>query len=446
MKKVLVYGLKSSGIAVIDALIDDYDIYIYDDNREQLEKINEYYCGIVKVIYNLENELDKIINEFSFVVISPAISIYKKEIKSMIDSGLEVIGELELGYKLGVKPLVSITGSNGKSTTVKLIEYIFIVSKKCARAVGNIGEPITKFFSLQQKNLINEVSSFQLETIKDYTSPISAILNITPNHLDRHKTFEEYKRTKLKLLNNASIKVLNYDDENLKNIKGYYFSIKEKVKGAYLDNKDGYLKLNVKRLIPLIHKSELKILGDHNIQNALASSLICYLLGIKLRYIKYGLRNFKGLKHRLNVVDKIDNITFINDSKSTSIDSCLTAVKSLKDDITLLLGGKDKNLDYVDMFKELSKIENIKNIIVYGEICQNLYNDYKKSNAHTNIYRCNRLQDSIEKAIQVTNKGIILLSPATSSFDEFECFEDRGNFFEKQVREYVNERKKQVKK
>lgn len=435
MKKALVYGLKSSGLAVINVLLKEYEVYVYDDSNLTLQKVIKEYNGKVKQFESFSNENLK---ELSFIVISPSISIYKPEIIKAKELDVDVIGELEFGYKCGIRPLVSVTGSNGKSTTVKLIEYIFKVAGKSAKAVGNIGEPITNFLSTKNKNLINEVSSFQLETIKSYSSPISVILNVSPNHLDRHFNFETYLNTKLKIfyyLNDEDIKIVNYDDDNLKKItlpKTFFFSMTQKVRGAYY--KDGYLYLNIKRKTNLISKEELKLKGNHNIQNILAASLVCYFAGIKIKYIKSALRNFLGLEHRLTFVDKKNDITFINDSKSTSADSCLVAVNSFNEDIYLLLGGKDKGLDYKEMFKKMPK--NVKAVFLYGETLKIMKNDLLLGNTNLCYYETKTLNEAIEKSYKVATKNsIILLSPATSSFDEFSCFEERGEFFIKKVKE-----------
>lgn len=446
MKNILIYGLKNSGLAVIEALINENNIFIYDDDKRNLENVYNSYKREVNIFKNFD---ETNLKQIDLIVISPAISIYKKEIIFAQNLGIKVIGEMELGYLMGIQPKISVTGSNGKSTLVKMIEYTFKVAGKNAKAVGNIGVPISNFFSDGERNLINEVSSFQLESINTYRSPISVILNVTPNHLDRHLTFNNYLNSKLRLINNANdtdIKILNYDDENLKKIKlknTYFFSLKDKVKGAYLD-RNNFLCLNIKKKIIILKKEELSLKGEHNILNCLACILVCYFSGIKVKYIKRALRTFKGLEHRQKVVFEYKGVKFIDDSKSTSIDSCLTALKVFKEPIILLLGGKDKNLDYTEMFEKMPK--NMKKIIIFGETANKMERNIVDSKTTIEYKKVNKLIDAINEAINsASNSDVVLLSPATSSFDEFSCFEERGKYFENKVKEIIkNNEKNQI--
>ncbi|MBQ7306940.1 MAG: UDP-N-acetylmuramoyl-L-alanine--D-glutamate ligase [Clostridia bacterium] len=437
MENVLIYGLKNSGKSVIKALENNYNLFIYDDNKKVLNNTYQEFFGKVKI---LDNFCCDNIKNFSLIVISPSISIYKKEIVEAKKMGIKVIGEMELGYLLGIRPLVSVTGSNGKSTTVKLIEHILQKSNKKAEAVGNIGKPITSFCNKEKGNLINEVSSFQLESIDKYRSKIGVLLNISPNHLDRHNNFETYKNEKLKLLLHSKIKIINFDDKNFlfkKNKNTFYFSLTKKVKGAYIEK--NYVVINIKKKIRLIKISEIKLKGQHNLQNILVASLVCYLLGIKKKDIKKRLKSFEGLEHRLQKVASYKGITFVNDSKSTSIESCLVAVKSFTSNIILLIGGKDKNLDYKSMFKDMPN--NIKRIVIYGQTKQKMENDLLLSNTRIEYKVCNNLKEAVDYSFLIAeNKDIVLLSPATSSFDEFSCFEERGKYFANRVKEIINEK------
>ena len=354
---------------------------------------------------------------------------------------IKVIGEMELAYLLGARPKVSVTGSNGKSTTVKLIEHIFLNSKKNAEAVGNIGKPLSMFCNSKNKVLINEVSSFQLETIEKYFSQIGVVLNITPNHLDRHKDFEVYKKEKLKLLKSSKIKIINYDDKNLnfyKNKNTFYVSLNKKVKGVYIEN--DYIILNINRKIKLLKINELRLKGKHNLYNVMFSCLVSFLLKVKIKDIKNGVRTFCGLEHRLEKVATHKGITFINDSKSTSIDSCLVAVNSFSNNVILLIGGKDKNLDYKPMFQSFKN--NIKKIIIYGETKQKMEQDLILSKSCVEYVVCNNLKEAIEFSFKIAKReDTVLLSPATSSFDEFSSFNERGEYFSKLVKEIISEKR-----
>ena len=437
MKNLLVYGLSLSGKAVIENK-KDYNVYIFDDNYSVTEKtLKEYNYVNVFPGFNYDN-----LKDISLIVISPAISIYNSNILLAKKMGIKVISEVEYAYQNGIISEINVTGSNGKSTTVKFIEYALNRGGYDAIATGNIGIPLTGVKN--DKILVNEISSFQLEAIDNFHSHISVITNVTPNHLDRHKNFETYLSAKLNLIKNSKKEdyiIVNFDDENLKKINGdnvYYFSTKSEVKGAFCD-KNGDIYINFDKKDKIINKNELGILGEHNVYNILAGIIVCYIKKINKNDIIYSVKNFKGLKYRVNVFLEKDGIKYVDDSKSTSIDSCLASVKCFTSPLVLLLGGSDKGLDYKDMFLNLPT--NVKCLVIYGKTKYKMVKNLLESKRKIKYYiKDNLYKATIFGAGMLKSGDVLLLSPATSSFDEFKNFMERGDFFEKTVREVINDK------
>lgn len=441
-KSVLVYGLGRSGKSSIKLLKKDYNVFIYDE--DETLKLNLAKEFNVKFI---DNFLDtKFLKKLNFVVISPAISIFSENFQILKQLNLTIISELQLGYDYGVKPVVSVTGSNGKTTTVKLIEYIGNYNYKNYEAVGNIGIPLTEKVEENNKNYIAEVSSFQLANITNYKSYISCFLNINENHIDWHRTYSNYIESKKNLIKNIDRNdcvIINLDDEILNNwipdCKLYYFSMKQKCYGAYCKNGKIYLNIDRKKYICKV--KNLKLKGNHNVQNVLCAIICSTLLKVNKKAIVKAIKNFSPLEHRIEFVEKFKNITFINDSKSTSPNACLTAIKSIKNKIVLLIGGKDKSLSYKNLFLNLPK--NVEYIIFYGENSKKLVNEFLENNVYSiRFMQQNTLKDAFNFAMTLKIEEFTLLfSPATSSFDEFDNYEERGDFFKKLVRNFINEKK-----
>lgn len=440
-KKVLVYGMGESGQGAIKLLLKHKaKIYAYDDNFKMVENLPN---NIIKV----ENITENFLKQIDLIVLNPSVSIYSENIKLALLLNKKIISEIELAFLFKKGNIISITGSNGKSTTSTLIYNILKQADIKTSLVGNIGNSFSGEVSLNKKQTyVVEVSSFQLETSNKYNSKIACFLNFTENHLDRHFSLKEYFETKLKIFQNQSRKdfsVLNYDDEKVRNIttksNTYYFSKNNKVKGVYVFNNYIYFN-NGKTEEKVLNICDIKLKGEHNLENVLCAVLVAKLYKIKNEDIILAVSRFYGLEHRIEFVDKIDNILFYNDSKSTTVKSTKTAIKCFSEDrVLLILGGSDKGFGFDDLFENLDK--QVKHIICLGEVKDKILLSSKKYN-FDNIESV----DSFDLAVKLSlitakreNLNVVLLSPATASFDSFKNFEERGETFKKLVKDFKSE-------
>lgn len=440
-KKVLVYGMGESGQGAIKLLLKHKaKIYAYDDNFKMVENLPD---NIIKV----ENITENFLKQIDLIVLNPSVSIYSENIKLALLLNKKIISEIELAFLFKKGNIISITGSNGKSTTSTLIYNILKQADIKTSLVGNIGNSFSGEVSINKKQTyVVEVSSFQLETSNKYNSKIACFLNFTENHLDRHFSLKEYFETKLKIFQNQSHKdfsVLNYDDEKVKNIttksNTYYFSKNSKVKGVYVFNNYIYFN-NGKTEEKVLNICDIKLKGEHNLENVLCAVLVAKLYKIKNEDIILAVSRFYGLEHRIEFVDKIDNILFYNDSKSTTVKSTKTAIKCFSEDrVLLILGGSDKGFGFDDLFENLDK--QVKHIICLGEVKDKILLSSKK-------YNFNNIEsvESFDLAVKLSlitakreNLNIVLLSPATASFDSFKNFEERGETFKKLVKDLKSE-------
>ena len=379
------------------------------------------------------------------VILSPGIDPQKnKIIKILSDLNIPIISEIEFASWFTNSPIIAITGSNGKSTVVKMLHEILQEKYENVLLGGNIGISFSSNVVDELKSeLINsvhllEVSSFQLENIKTFKPYISCILNVTKDHLDRHGDFNNYLNQKMKITKNHdsnSFVVYNEDDDNLKSIfkekiNSLPFSIQKKNQFFTKKKTIFYSKTNEK----IIYQNKTNLLGEHNLSNILACLNISEILNINKKQLVNSLINFKPLKHRMEVVYKKNSFMIINDSKSTNLDSTNSAVKSFKNEIILLFGGFSKNELDKDEIINITKYKNISEIICFGQIGKQIYEILKKKTKSVLIQNFN---DAILKSIELSlNKKTIVFSPGFKSFDEFKNFEERGEHFKKIIKSY----------
>lgn len=428
--KVMILGAGISGRAVFDYFssknIDCFFASEKDINAEKFE----------------ENYLDKLLQNVTLVIASPGVSPKKELIFQIKKRKIAFLGEFEFATSRLENDIIAVTGTNGKTTTVSLIHYLLKDYYAGAVLGGNIGVAVTSLINKVQPEQIAvlECSSFQLETIKNFKPHIGMILNITKDHLNRHGTMREYIKCKYKITKNQTsgdYLILNADDEILRKnppktkAEIYYFSTKRKVVGSYIKNNCIYFNDNDKE-IKLANLSGVKLKGEHNLSNILASVLAVYLETQNCDLLK-NVDGFLGVPHRIEFVKTIDGVEFYNDSKATNIASTLVALKSFKNPINLILGGSDKGYGFDELFNNLPK--NVKNIAVFGQTRSKIAFSAKK-HRYKNIYICANLQECV-KLLQLKSKRgeVVLLSPACASFDFFRGFEERGNFFKKIVKE-----------
>lgn len=446
-KNVLIVGYGESGKSSQDFLLSHKaNVFLYDDNKQVFNSLK----FDDKKVTILEKYDEEIIKQFDFVVLSPGVSIYSEIVKLATFSNVPVISELQLGLDNVKGRVIAITGTNGKTTTVNLLEQVFNCAHKRSYMVGNVGNPITKFVRPFRTNYLTEVSSFQLESA-EIKPNIACLLNITENHLDRHFSFSEYMQTKFKIFKNMTrhgTLVLNFDDENLRKLctktvdifgrtykikpKIVWFSVRNEVDGAFLRGGTIYFKRGNK-IIEICKQNDIKLLGIHNVSNVLAVICMALCAKIKPRHIKKAIQNFRGVEHRIEFVKTIDGVDYINDSKSTTPQSTITAINSTEKPKIVILGGSSKGLNYDDFVKTIS--DKIKFAVLTGEIAPELEKSFKKAKKQNYVLQ-KKFCDAVKKASELAECGdVVLLSPATASFDEFKNFEHRGEVFMQIVNE-----------
>ena len=379
-------------------------------------------------------------SDYDLIVISPSVSEEHYIYDFAREKNIPLIGEIELGYRLFGGETVAITGTNGKTTTVSLVGEILGRAGKKTSVCGNIGVSFAACAEFDGSDVaVAEVSSFQLESIKTFKPHIACILNVSEDHLDRHKTMERYATTKLKISENQDENdylVLSQDDIPLLFLRGFfpkaqimYTSLRGKVRGAYLLNNKIYYKDEF-----ICDRDSVKLRGDHNISNVLAAVCICKLSGVANGVIVDVLTEFDSGEHRLRYVDTVDGKCYYNDSKGTNIGATLKAAEYMPSDTCLILGGSDKGYEFDDLFIGLPK--HIKVVFAIGETAGKI----KKAAFRNKFYEI-EFKESLEEAVKDTaklNVKNVLLSPATASFDMFSSYKERGETFERLVKELKN--------
>ena len=371
------------------------------------------------------------------MIISPGVPSDAEIIKLARAKNLKIVSELEFASSFCNGNVIGITGTNGKTTTTSLCDFMFNNCGKKSYAAGNIGlafsEIAAKINSGEFVSL--EISSFQLDLVDKFRPKVAMILNITPDHLNRYEnSIEKYSMSKMRIFENQKSDdylILSKDSALLNQYfkkaesKIFYFSTKEKVSnGCFLENEEIiFVRNNVIEFSCKI--SDLFIKGEHNVQNAMAVIIAAKIFNLENNYILAALKEFKGVEHRLELVREIDGVKFINDSKATNVDSVIVALKSFNEPIFLILGGQDKGNDY-SMIEELV-IEKVKKIYAIGSSAEKVFN-YFHNKVKTEIKK--NFEEVINTAINEAREGdIVLLSPACASFDMFDNYEHRGKVF-----------------
>lgn len=429
-----VLGLSRSGRASAEFLLSKgAKTYVYDDaSSERIESVMQALEKRGAKRVNKE-QLTKIAEICSVLVLSPGIPIDHPLAVAFKRNGKAVVGETELASRYMRCPVIAVTGTNGKTTTVSLLTEMLRAGGKHAQACGNVGTPMLDFHALDENAIaVAEISSFQLETLNSLCPHVAVVLNISEDHLNRHYNMENYiflKRKLLKNLSEAEYAVLNYDDAVVRTFaektkaKTLWFSVRERVNGAYYENGDLYFQDE-----KICSASELFLHGVHNIQNALSAIVSAKIVGINTADIKKALTSFKGVKHRIEKVGEVNGVTYIDDSKGTNVDATVKAVRCMKTETVLLLGGKNKGYDYAPLFSALA-VSKVVHVVAYGENRHELYK-CARAQAFDKITVCNRFALAVRIATLLAENGqTVLLSPASASFDEFASYEERGDTF-----------------
>lgn len=443
-KKVLVIGAAVTGIPTVKQLhkmgaeIILNDFKKAEDIKDTLDQLAELDIRFVGGGHPVE-----LAEQCDFVVISPGVPTDIDLVKKAKALGKEVIGEIELAYRLTSTPIAAITGTNGKTTTTALLGEIMKASGRTTYVTGNIGHAmISEVDNAKPEDIfVLEVSSFQLESTVDFKPQISAILNITLDHLNRHKTMENYIDTKCKVFYNQDkdgYTILNKDDpetaklgERVKS-RLLMFSRKEILEeGAFVEDGSIVIVLDNKKST-IVHTDEIYIPGNHNLENALAASLMAYCAGVAPEVIARVLREFKGVEHRIEFVMDRKGVYYYNDSKGTNPDASIKAIEAMKRPIVLIAGGMDKGSEFDEFVEAFGK--KVKELVLFGETAEKLEQTARKHHFR-HIHRVHNLEEAVKKCHHLAKKGdCVLLSPACASWDMFKNFEERGRMFKDYVK------------
>ncbi|MFZ3380821.1 MAG: UDP-N-acetylmuramoyl-L-alanine--D-glutamate ligase [Candidatus Acidiferrales bacterium] len=373
------------------------------------------------------------------IVVSPGVAANLRALQAARKKSIPVWSEIELAWRFLRGKLVAITGSNGKTTTTALVAHILQTSNVPTLLGGNIGTPLLALVetSTDQTVTVAEISSFQLETIESFRPEIGVLLNLTPDHLDRHGTFEEYARAKMRMFENQlerDIAVLNADDPEItKRMPAkphiFWFSRQKRVaNGAFLRANEIIFRNEGSETV-LALREQIPLRGEHNVENVLAACATAYLAGATPAAIANGVKTFRGVEHRLEFVAEIAGVQFYNDSKATNVDAAVKAVQAFSGPLLVIMGGKDKGSPYTplrDLLKERARM-----VLLIGEAAEKIAADLAGA-VEFNYART--LQRAVETAIERAQPGdTVLLAPACSSFDQFENYEQRGRVFKEIV-------------
>jgi UDP-N-acetylmuramoylalanine--D-glutamate ligase len=442
-KRVLVVGLGKSGISAAHFLRSLGARVTVSDSRDAVALAAEIPALLdAGIMVETGGHGLLTFRRSDLIVVSPGVPMDTPELKQVIAFGLPVIGELELAARFLKGKVIAITGSNGKTTTTTLVGEILKAAGKDTLVGGNIGLPVIELVGVSSEESINvlEVSSFQLETVEEFHPWISVVLNITPDHLDRHGSFENYAAAKARITERqeaADFLVLNAEDKATQMIAGktraqvYWFSGRRPIKqGAFVHGESiVFIAKEGGRTEPIMPVSEIPLKGAHNVENVLAAVCVARLAGVSAEVIRGTVRSFKAVAHRLEFVADVRGVAYYNDSKATNVDATMKAVASFDDGIHLILGGKDKDSDYTQMAALLK--ERVKVVYTIGSAAEKIEHQLrgvvKMKSAGTMAVA---VQDAAASAVP---GDVVLLAPACSSFDQFDNYEHRGRVFRELV-------------
>ncbi len=435
-KKALVVGLGTTGIATSlflkekGAMVTASEIRGEEELSPAVQKLNSLGIKIEAEEHRRETFLNS-----DLIVVSPGVPLETPSLKAAAEAGVEIISEIELAYRHIKAPIIAVTGTNGKTTTVNLIDEIFKASGKRTFLGGNVGTPLIEYVLKQHSEdyIIAEISSFQLEGIQGFKPYISILLNLHHDHLDRYSSYEDYIAAKARIFMNQGNKeyaILNADDPEIKklspsiNASTLYFNYDQEVScGIYYKNHLLYFNNGTGQTSFTLHNPHLK--GIHNLHNIMAAVVASKLCGCPQENIQQAIENFKGLPHRLELFRESHDIKFYNDSKATNVSSVLRALETLDPPVILIAGGKDKGCDYQSLIPFIK--EKVKNLILLGEAKEKMYQVLKSS---TSTSLVETLEEAVKLSFEKALPGdTVLLSPACSSFDMFKSYGERGKAF-----------------
>lgn len=452
-KKVMVVGLSSTGVALTKFLVDLGAKVTVSDHKspaelsQALEKIDK-----LDIEYDLGGHTPKLLLEQDLIILSPGVSPELKVFEYARKNGKKVTGDIEFAAQFIEEPIIAVTGTNGKSTAIKIAEQMLVESGVKVWLGGNYGTPLVEYVRNKEKAdvVLCEVSSFQLEHVDTFTPRNIVFMNIGENHLDRYRSMEEYIGAKRKIFrntNNATTSILNADDNRVVDLardpivqrgRIFYFSRKVALEpqimnigGAVLmNNKE--IKVRVSQEIETYSVANVKMRGKHSVENIMAAILTTRDFGAKPEAIQKVIDTFPGLPHRIEYVRKAGGVKFYNDSKATNVHAVKRALDCFDENVILIMGGKDSNLDYTEL-QQLIR-QKVKNLILVGEAKEKINRDIGD---FSETFLIGTFEEAVLMAYQKSRIGdVVLLSPGCPSFDIFDNYVERGNYFKKLVSEF----------
>ena len=445
----IVAGTGKSGISATKLLVNHgVKVYLFDENKDRdIEAIKEKTGDSELVQIELGELGEDALSSSQLMVISPGIPVDAPFTDVVRNAGIPIWSEIELAYHYGKGKIAAITGTNGKTTTTALVGEIVRAHNAKTIVVGNIGIPYTELCDTtdDDSDTVAEISSFQLETVIDFHPNVSAILNLTPDHLNRHYTFENYGNVKFSITKNQTmddVTVLNYDDEHTRamgekakdHCHVVYFSRLEKpAGGVYVEDGDIILEDGDKKINVLAIK-DLKLMGAHNVENVLAAVGISYYMGVPVDVIRDVATSFKAVAHRIEYVDTIDGVAYYNDSTGTNPDAAIKGIQAMVAPTFLIGGGYDKGSEYDEWIEAFDG--KVKWLVLIGQTAQKIADCAKRHGFNSIIFEEN-LQDAVAYCHENAVDGdAVLLSPACASWGQFDNYEQRGDMFKEYVRSY----------
>ena len=445
----IVAGTGKSGISATKLLVNHgVKVYLFDENKDRdIEAIKEKTGDSELVQIELGELGEDALSSSQLMVISPGIPVDAPFTDVVRNAGIPIWSEIELAYHYGKGKIAAITGTNGKTTTTALVGEIVKAHNAKTIVVGNIGIPYTELCDTtdDDSDTVAEISSFQLETVIDFHPNVSAILNLTPDHLNRHYTFKNYGNVKFSITKNQTmddVTVLNYDDEHTRamgekakeHCHVVYFSRLEKpAGGVYLEDGDIILEDGDKKINVLAIK-DLKLMGAHNVENVLAAVGISYYMGVPVDVIRDVATSFKAVAHRIEYVDTVDGVAYYNDSKGTNPDAAIKGIQAMVAPTFLIGGGYDKGSEYDEWIEAFDG--KVKWLVLIGQTAQKIADCAKRHGFNSIIFEEN-LQDAVAYCHENAVDGdAVLLSPACASWGQFDNYEQRGDMFKEYVRSY----------
>lgn len=444
-KIILVVGMARSGLAAVKYLSNKgYSVVVNDSKPEaDLGQVLDELKSYENLEYILgKNPGKEILKDVDMAVVSPGVPLELDFLLELRSMGKEVISEVELAYREAQSKnikFLGITGTNGKTTTTSIVGEICKEAGLETYVVGNIGNPAISAVEVANPGavLVIELSSFQLEAVYDFRPQVSTVLNLTEDHMNRHHTMENYAKAKANIFAKQTpdmVCVLNYDDQITRDMgkdcqaRPVYFSRQARPKGGiYLDDKQNIIAVKDGQEIEIVNAADLSLPGGHNLENCMAAIGLCLHFGIDKNVIKKVLTSFKAVEHRLEYVNTVNGVVYVNDSKGTNPDSTIKAVQSYKTPIILIAGGYDKGSDFTELFD--IAVDYVRTVLVIGQTADLIADTASKAGIKE-IYKLDSLKEAVIKASQIADEAdVVLLSPACASWGMYKNYEERGREF-----------------